>query len=127
LFDRLDCQDFLPGLKRVEIHHTQKPTPMAALYLRAWFQSILGEGFAVDLVHSPADVSWQIREVRLETAGSTIAVTRSEKGIVESHVRDFTSRSVFEVLDEARLVREEITILGKDKIFARVLELAAKA
>jgi glucose-6-phosphate dehydrogenase assembly protein OpcA len=127
MFERLDCQDFLPSLQRVEIHHTQAPEPMAAIYLRAWFRMILGPNIPVVLVHDPVAVSWQIREIRFVNGKSDIAIVRGEKGIVESQVREFRARSVFEVLDEARLVREEITILGRDRIFADVVSLVSQS
>jgi hypothetical protein len=56
---------------------------------------------------------------------SDVVIERSEKGIVETHIQKFSTRTVFEELDEPRLVREELSILERDPILARVLEIAS--
>jgi glucose-6-phosphate dehydrogenase assembly protein OpcA len=124
-FERADCRTFFDSLTRVEIHYTHAPEPMAARYLRAWLQSILGSRFPVDLVHSPGDesVTWQIRDIRFSGPQSTVVIERPEKGIAEIQVEQFRSRAFFDNLDEAQLVREEIAILGRDPVFNRAVHL----
>ena len=126
-FERLDCQSFFHQINRVVIQYTHAPEPMVVAYLSAWLKSILGLNFPVERVLVAEDVSWQIRGLQFETPLTDIVIERSEKGIVESHIRGFTTRSVFEELDEVRLVREELAILGRDPIFARVVEIASQS
>ncbi len=128
-FERPDCRHFFHSLTRIEIHFSHAPEPMAARYLRAWLQSVLGSAFPIDLIHSPCagDVTWQIREIRFLGAESTVVIERPEKGIAEIQVENFRSRAYFEHLDEAQLVREEIAILGRDPVFQRTVHLLALA
>jgi len=127
VFERMDCQAFFQNLNRAVIQYTHTPEPMAVSYLSAWMKSVIGLDFPVDRVLAPSEVSWQISKLRFETALTDVVIDRSEKGIVETHIQHFTARSVFEVQDEARLVREELSILGRDPIFARVLKIASQS
>lgn len=126
VFERMDCQGFLQNLNRAVIQYTHTPEPLSVAYLSAWFKSVLGANFPVDCVLAESGVKWQISEIRFETALTDVVIGRAEQGIVEAQIQNFTSRTVFEVLDEARLVREELAILGKDPIYARVLEIASQ-
>lgn len=129
VFERMDCRSFFCSLTQARIKYsnpTVSSLPLAASYLSAWLKSILGSKFDVQMLHEAAPDSWQIRELRFVTALTDVVIERSARGLVETHIQNFSSRAVFEVLDEARLVREEIAILGSDPIFARTLEFAVR-
>jgi glucose-6-phosphate dehydrogenase assembly protein OpcA len=125
VFERSDCRAFFDSLKKVEIFYTHQPEPISARYLRAWLQSILGAKFPVLLTHSPEaeSCSWQIRQVRFSCPESSVTIERPEKGMAEIHVENFHSRTHFESIHEAELVREEISILGRDPVFAKAAHL----
>jgi glucose-6-phosphate dehydrogenase assembly protein OpcA len=127
VFERIDCQGFLQNLNRIVIEYAHAPEPLSVRYLSAWFKSILGLNFPVESVCVPSNVPWQIQQIRFETSLTDVVIDRPERGIVEAHIQNFTSRSVFEVLDEARLVREELAILGRDRTFARAVEIASQS
>jgi len=127
LFERIDCKGFFQNLNRVEIRYAHAPEPIAVEYLSAWLKSVLGTKFQVDRVHRPSEASWQIQGLCFVTALTDVVIERSEKGIVETHIQKFSTRTVFEELDEPRLVREELSILERDPILARVLEIASKS
>ncbi len=124
-FERLDCRSFFDSLSKVEIHYARGPEPVAARYLSAWVRSILGAAFPVALIHAPEEeeVPWQIRRMRFISPETSVSIERPEKGVAEIQVRDFTSRALFEVQDEAQLLREEITLLERDPVFARTVHL----
>lgn len=126
-FERSDCRAFFNSLTQVEILYSRPPEPVAARYLRAWLQSILGATFPVHLTAAPDASSsggtWQIRQVRFTSPESCVTVERPEKGMAEIHVENFHSRALFESLNEAELLREEISILGRDPIFAKAAHL----
>lgn len=124
-FERADCRSFFDSLTKVEIFYTHQPEPIAGRYLRAWLQSILGAKFPVALTHAPEaeGCSWQIREVRFSCPQSSLSIERPEKGMAEIHVENFHSRAHFESINEAELVREEISILGRDPVFAKAAHL----
>ncbi len=126
MFERMDCKGFFKSLNRIVIHYAHEPQPLAAVYLRAWFHSVLGNQTPVECVYKESGVPWQIREIRFESVLADVVIDREEQGMVNTHLLDFPPRTVFEVLDEARLVREELAILGRDPIFARVIELASQ-
>jgi glucose-6-phosphate dehydrogenase assembly protein OpcA len=125
VFERLDCQSFFHHLNRAVIGYAHAPVPVAATYLSAWLKSALGMDFPAECKYVESDVRWQIREVRFESALQDVVIDRREVGFVESHVNNFSSRFVFEVLDEAKLVREELAILGRDPIFAKAVSIAS--
>jgi glucose-6-phosphate dehydrogenase assembly protein OpcA len=127
LFERMDCQGLFLNLNRVEIRYTHVPEPIAVDYLACWLKSVLGSKFQVDRVHRPSEASWLIQGLCFVTALSDVVIERSEKGIVETHIQKFSTRTVFEELDEPRLVREELSILERDPILARVLEIASQS
>lgn len=127
VFERMDCQSFFHQIHRVVIQYNHAPEPMAVAYLSAWLKSVLGLQFPVERVLLAEDVSWQVRSIRLETPLTNVVIDRAERGIVEANIREFKTRSVFEEIDEARLVREELAILGRDPIFARVVEIASQS
>jgi glucose-6-phosphate dehydrogenase assembly protein OpcA len=127
VFERMDCQSFFHSLTQARIKYSNPSLPVAALYLRAWLKSVLGSQFDVELLPEAVSDPWQIRELRFVTALADVVIERSARGLVETHIQNFSSRTVFEVLDEARLVREEIAILGPDPIFARTLEFATRS
>lgn len=124
-FERADCRAFFDSLTKVEILYTHQPEPIAARYLRAWLQSILGAKFPVVLTHTPdaESCSWQIRQVSFISPSSNVVIERPEKGMAEIHVADFHSRALFESINEAELVRDEISILGRDPVFAKAAHL----
>lgn len=127
LFERMDCRGFFESLNKIVIEYAHEPEPLAAIYLKAWFQSVLGKSVPVECRLNASDECWQIRAIRFETALIDVVIARAEKGIVETRIREFSTRTVFEVLDEPRLVREELAILGKDPIFNRVVEIASQS
>ncbi len=127
VFERMDCQGFFQNLNRVEIRYAHAPEPIAVSYLAAWLKSILGSKFQVDRVLRPSEASWQIQGLCFVTSLADVVIERSEKGIVETHIQKFSTRTVFEELDEPRLVREELSILGRDPILAHVLEIASQS
>jgi len=126
VFERMDCKEFFNQLNRAVIEYAHCPEPQAAYYLSGWLKSVLGAKFPVDCIHVESGAKWQIKKIRFETALTDVEIDRSEKGIVETHIQHFSARTVFEELDEARLVREELAILGRDPIFARALEIASQ-
>lgn len=125
-FERLDCREFVGKLERVTIGYTHEPEPLAAVYLAAWVKMVLGEKVKVERQLIGGDGTWQIREVRFMADGEELVVERAEKGLVEVRRGSFSTRSVFELLGEAGLVREELAILERDPIFARVVEIATQ-
>jgi glucose-6-phosphate dehydrogenase assembly protein OpcA len=124
-FERADCRAFFDSLTKVEIFYTHQPEPIAARYLRAWLQSILGAKFPVALTHSPEDesFSWQIRQVRFSCPESNVTIERPEKGMAQIHVENFHASALFESINEAELLRDEISILGRDPVFAKAAHL----
>jgi glucose-6-phosphate dehydrogenase assembly protein OpcA len=126
VFERMDCRGFFQSLTQARIKYSSPTLPVAAIYLRAWLKSVLGSQLDVQLLPEAVSEPWQIRELRFVTALTDVVIERSARGLVETHIQNFSSRTVFEVLDEARLVREEIAILGPDPIFARTLQFATR-
>lgn len=122
-FERMDCQNFLNSLVTIKISYSHTPEPVAVRYLAAWFGSLFGRRVQVETAYAPGSVSWQIREVRFQTPlAEDVVIERGEKAMVDTQIGEFHARTVFDALDEARLVREELAILGKDPVFTKVLE-----
>jgi hypothetical protein len=113
-------------VQRVRIGYLHEPEPLAAVYLAAWVKTVLGGQAEVERRLVGGEGTWQIREVRFAGGGEELVVERAEKSLVEVRWGGFSTRSVFELLGEAGLVREELAILERDPIFARVLETAVQ-
>jgi glucose-6-phosphate dehydrogenase assembly protein OpcA len=110
------------SVREVTIRHSSPEPGPAALYLASWFRGACGVNISTRFEASTETKIWQVQEIRLQGDGIDVRIHRTERQVVAINVNGLQSASVFQVLRECDLLREELSIPGRDPIFARVLE-----
>ena len=90
-------------------------------YLAAWLVASLRREVQVRLEQAGASNTWQIQCVELRGSGVSVQITRAEKGCVDTKADGLKARSVFSPLREWDLLHEELSVVGHDPVFERVL------
>ena len=110
------------SLDNIEVRYCGETEPVAAYYLAAWFQHILGTD--VKLVRSIGPSFAAIAGVGLRGPGFEAAVEMMDESSEETRVNGIQQRVVFPEMRECDLLREELSIMSRDSIFEAVLSLA---
>ncbi len=110
------------SLDDIEVRYTGEEEPVAAYYLAAWFQHILGAD--VKLVRSAGPSFAAIAGVGLRGPGFEAALEMMDESSEETRVNGIQQRVVFPEMRECDLLREELSIMSQDPIFEAVLALA---
>ena len=110
------------SLDEIEVRYSGEMEPVAAYYLAAWFQLILGTD--VKLVRSIGPSFAAIAGVTFRGPGFEAAVEMMDESSEETRVNGIRQRVVFPEMRECDLLREELSIMSHDPIFEAVLSLA---
>ncbi|MDQ6676740.1 MAG: glucose-6-phosphate dehydrogenase assembly protein OpcA [Acidobacteriota bacterium] len=105
----------LPRLTTIRVTHEGEQPTVSALYMGAWLKRCLPAA-ALRLERGPAS------SVSLEMAGETHTGIRisGETG-VDVQVRGHKTHTVFPAADDYALLREELSIPGRDPVFESIL------
>ena len=126
----------LPGVSEVRISSCSKSPPVEAFYMAAW----LMDGLAKIGAHprprfdsAPGVASGELNRVDLvaQDGADSIASIASIASLVEGHaaevrVRGLVNRAVLPRPTDYALMREELSIPGRDAVFERTLAAAAR-
>ncbi len=122
----------LPRVSEILISHRGRSVPTTALYLAAW----LIEGLAKVGAHAQVqfraeggEPAWRFGLVELRAQGSADAIAsiaHIEGQAVEVHVGGLVSKTLLPALNDYALMREELSIPGRDPEFERTLAAAAR-
>ena len=96
--------------------------PVAAVYMAAWFRHVLGT--SAKLIRSKGPAFAAIGGVDFRGPGFEAAVEMMDESSVETRVNGIRQRTVFPEIRECDLLREELSIMGRDPTFEAVLSLA---
>ncbi len=120
---------YLAGLahvKRVRVGYTGEERSSSAYYLAAWLlESLEKAGSAATLVWEStsrtaisfeSDADW----------GCNVAIRTGEGASVEVQINNLTTRAVFNPPSVYSLLREELSLTGRDRVFEAALERALK-
>ena len=110
------------ALDEIEVRYSGEMEPVAAYYLAAWFQLILGTD--VKLVRSIGPSFAAIAGVTFRGPGLDAALEMMDESSEETRVNGIRQRVVFPEMRECDLLREELSIMSHDPIFEAVLSLA---
>jgi glucose-6-phosphate dehydrogenase assembly protein OpcA len=106
------------GIKSVEIFYGgDAPTP-SSIYFAKWMEVAL-PGARVELKHG-ADGTRSLRSIVL-SGDAEVMITRPDKATLEVHAGGRVRRSTAQLLSEETLMSEELSILGPDPVFDKVL------
>lgn len=95
--------------------------PTSAAYFVQWLHCCSpGLEVSTETVSSPT--SSAIAGVTLEGAGFSAALRLEENGVLLQSVNGLETRSVFPVASDYLLLREELSILGRDPVFERCVQ-----
>jgi glucose-6-phosphate dehydrogenase assembly protein OpcA len=110
------------SLKRIRIVHTQGAGSPAVHYLSGWFVSILGEKIQIELLREDGPSSVSVRRVELDGPQFHATVEMKDASSAELHMDGVSQRAVFPQWTEQDLLRQELSISGRDPIFEEVLD-----
>jgi glucose-6-phosphate dehydrogenase assembly protein OpcA len=106
------------GIKSVQIFYGgDLPTP-SSIYFAKWMETALPEA-RVELKHG-AEGTRSLRSIVL-SGDTEVMITRPDKATLEVHAGGRVRRSTSVLLSEETLMSEELSILGADPVFDKVL------
>lgn len=122
----------LPLVSDILISHRGTATPATAFYLAAWLIDGLGKVGAHPRVRFHADgggPAWRFTLVDLRAQGSAepiASIAHAEGHAAEIKTGGLVSKALLPVLTDYALMREELSIPGRDPAFEHALAAAAK-
>jgi glucose-6-phosphate dehydrogenase assembly protein OpcA len=122
----------LPGVSDVRISHCGAGAPVSAFYMAAWLADGLQAAGArprVQVEAVPGDPSGEINRLDLLADGgshSIASIALVEGHAAEVRVGELVNRAVLPRPSDYALMREELSIPGRDAVFERTLAAAAK-
>ena len=121
LFDNPERRAQLAQVDRLVIEHSSPEPGPAVRYLAAWIGNSLGRRLDTRFHQAGSTKVWQIQSVTLSGPEAEFSLRRTEHHVVQMHAAALESCTLFPLLKEAELLREELAILGPDPVFQKVL------
>jgi glucose-6-phosphate dehydrogenase assembly protein OpcA len=119
----------LPAIAEVTITHPQGAPPVGVRYMAAWLRLCLGQaGSKARVSWAPSDEAGDGGISRVEFSGDPSGLNASVSkvdGSAEVRVNSLVNCSVFPEASDYVLLREELSIPGRDPIYEQALALAA--
>jgi glucose-6-phosphate dehydrogenase assembly protein OpcA len=106
------------GIKSVQVLYGGDGPTASSIYFARWMESALPEA-KVELKHG-ADGTRSLRSITL-SGDSEVTITRPDKATLEVHAGNRVRRSKMVLFSEETLMSEELSILGPDPVFDKVL------
>lgn len=129
LFTNPERCALLPRLEHITVSHYGEHPGVRALYMLAWLRNTLGAGPACALesagAMAPCQRHGEVHSVTLSGPGLDVAITQLAGEAVEVRSGDLTTRVLFHTLNDYELLREELSIEGRDPLYESVLTTAA--
>jgi glucose-6-phosphate dehydrogenase assembly protein OpcA len=116
----------LSQLREVTIAHATGGLPPAALYLSAWFRHALGARVQIRHEQTSETGAWEVHGISLTGSSQPFRFERSDPHTVQSNTGAISSRVVFPLLSELELMREELAIQTRDRVYHSVMEHASE-
>ncbi len=135
IFENRGYLERLAGVQQVRIGFGGSAPPPSAYYLGAWLLDCLeGAGAKALLTWDPAEKAGEGELVRVELNAAegdglqvSIAVTGDpERQCAEVRVNTIANRTVFAPDNDYTLLRQELSIPGRDPVFEKTLSRAAR-
>ena len=123
----------LPSIRKVTIHYAGEVAPAGVRYFDAWLRRCLeraGAEPAIDWRRSGDASDSGLCRVELESGepgGLQVSVRKAEGAAAEVRVDKLLNRTVFPEASDYALLREELSISGRDPSYEAALELAARS
>lgn len=117
-----------PKAGAVTVRHYGAEAPVRALYLGAWIVECLGGGSRLALQASrsaPCRPEGEVAGVTIEGEDLSVSIDQTGGETVEIRAGGLSRRTVFPELNEYQLLREELSIEGRDTVYEAALDRAA--
>lgn len=124
LFELSHCKERVREVEAIDVEWSGEGTPTPVAYLAAWLHSAFAGAeinFRVlDPVHPPPGIG-RIRAIRLRGPSLDLQLTRPREVGVAIQIEALRRSVLFPVLSDAALLREELSVLGRDEAYERAL------
>jgi glucose-6-phosphate dehydrogenase assembly protein OpcA len=125
LFTDTERRAHLPGIRQATITHYGERPPVRALYLAAWLRNALGPApryrFESATGKHPCQLDGEVQATRLDGDGISVSISQVAGETVEVRDGELVKSTVFQTLDDGDLLREELSIEGRDPVYEAVL------
>ncbi len=122
IFDNPEHLARLGDIDHVSISYEGEHVPMSVLYLTAWLRDCLGRRVAAEFHRSGEAPRARVHSVALTGNNLELSITVSQDRAVELHAGFRDSHTVFPSLTDYDLLREELSLLGRDAIYDAVVD-----
>ena len=120
-FENAERISQIHSIQTVVIRHSSPEPGPAATYLGTWLRQIIGESCSLHFEVAGNTQTWQIQQVELTGPQIHVSIQRTASSVVDILVNDLKTCAVFRTLKESDLLREELSIPGKDSTFVKVM------
>jgi hypothetical protein len=119
------CREKLSAVDRVELRWAGEGVPSTVAYLAGWLRWLAPRAeleLACIDARMPARGFGRIRELRLSGPDVDVRLRRPEGIGVAIEIEGLAARMMFPRLDQAALLREELSVFGRDEHFEHARE-----
>ena len=109
------------NIREVHLDYEGSHTPMSACYLAAWFTHVLERELSFTFRRSGDAPRARVHTVAVRGEGLDVSIAVGQDRAVEMHAGVRDTHTVFPKLSEYELLREELSIPGRDPIYDEVL------
>lgn len=111
----------LDAIRNVRIDYEGDHIPMGCCYLAAWLRHSLRRGLEFHFARVGDCTRARVQSVALRGDGIDASITVGQDRAVAMHAGALDSHTVFPSLGEADLLREELSVLGRDAVYDAVV------
>jgi len=130
IFENPDYSSHLPAITSVTICHPGENAPATVRYIAAWLVLCLERAGSRPAVRWKPEDCAGLGRIEFTTADPSLlnaSVRKLEGSIAEVRVNSLISRTVFPEASDYDLLREELSISGRDAVFEAALARAAES
>ncbi|MBI3684753.1 MAG: glucose-6-phosphate dehydrogenase assembly protein OpcA [Acidobacteria bacterium] len=122
LFEDADLAARIPGVRAIAVTHGDHPAPSEAWYLAAWLARSTGPGVEVSVQSGQS--AHAIQSVEMLADGLSLSLSRASGPILHVARNGIANSMPFAVSSDWDLLRAELAILGRDRVYEDVLPRA---
>jgi glucose-6-phosphate dehydrogenase assembly protein OpcA len=125
IFEDAAARRLMYDLAEIRILYAGKDDPVGAYYLAGWFMHVLGGGPHVKIARGVGPAYGEIARISFHGEGFEAALELIDATSIEMTANGVTHKLVFPAQTDYHALREELTIIGRDRVYEDVLGLAA--
>lgn len=118
----------LPSIGAVTIHHSDAVPAVSVRYMDAWLRQCLertGSKPRLEWERAAGPSDSGVCRIEFTASALTVSVQKVEGSAVEVRVNSLVNRTIFPEASDYMLLREELSISGRDPIYEAALALSA--